>query len=326
MYFGLAVIVLVVGLVRVESVLGATEPALKYSKLPQWRCELSSMYGKIWQKGVTVESTSAKLRDMNKYETSPEFLKLVKSSNDLKFTPRVFAVFKDSRLTTFETSLMHKSKRLSEKLADILTNHQGCSYDEISKIARVQKIFREGSRIETTIDKKLEEELIYCWDNYRKLIGSVIHLSGNDDLETVANLHQTIDIEALNAYAKCHYDVDPAAFESLSHSIASYMITLDHPYLESIPTNNRARCEIQLKELYKVEVYEPCAKLCNLFRPVKKYFSGLSESNIDKMKHLSKLSSKNEILLQFSCNLSSFVYSSLGSRIWHHYLNLKNKL
>lgn len=318
-------LIIIVGLVSIEAMPWKKKPGTVI-KTDQtwWRRELSEMYGKFWRKQTFVESTVIKLNELNLYEQSPEFLLDIEKL-DKSYSLRVRDVFDFAMKISIHSSLLHKPEILSKQLVNLLSNHQGCSSDEISKIERIKGIFRQGSRIEKTLAKKIEQEIIVCWFNYKTLIRAAFHLIGHNDLMMAMHLHNRIDKKSLEAYAEYHYDAKPEAIESLAHSLASYMMSLDHPDLDSISVINSAHDELLLEEIYKIEVQEPCDKLCNLYSPVKRYFSGLTKSTYGERTNFSKDTNIVEIALEFSCDLSSFAYGSLRSKIWQHFMELKRK-
>lgn len=288
----------------------------------KWRLEVSNMYGKVWLSATNVEPTIKKLIEINMYEESLEFLELLETEKQGAFNVRMRSILNDSINVTLETSLLHKTKRLSRKLADILMDTQGCYYDELFKIVRVQRVFRKDSRVEKTFVQKLNEEVMNCWINYRKLIESTIRLIGSKDWTTIKYLFENLDKQSFDAFAKYHYDSDPEVIESLSLSLGSSMFALYHRDLDS---RSSADGELLLQEIFKIEIQEPCAKLCNLLTPIKQYYSSFTESNLAKREYYSYITRTHEKIIEFTCDITSFTYSSLRSRIWEQFSEVKMK-
>lgn len=284
----------------------------------KWRSDISNVFGQFWRKEVDIRRSIDKLNEIVAFEKLPEFYRYVSEEKEY-FSSRIENYFKDSLKVTVETSLLHKSKMLSEKMIDLLMIHIGCSYDEFSKIETVKRIFKPLSRIDKTIDKKLRAELEICGIGAKILVQSTSRLLSKDEIDTVQRLHSRIQKKALDEYVNYQYDADPAAIEFLSHSIAMYLKRLDHPELESIPANNLDQFEILLEEIYKVEVYEPCAKMCNLLKPIRQGVLSLRKTMLGQQTNFQKLPDKLEMTIDFACDLASFAYASIRNRIWYYF-------
>lgn len=293
----------------------------------KWRFEISLMFGTSWRSGRAIISpTVTKLIEMSEYDRTPEFSKALQLYYKKFRFPRIKSYVKDSRRIAIETSLLNKSEHLSTQLIDILTQRIGCSHYEMSKIERARKIFKPKSRISLTINLKLVEEVEFCYDKYRELYESAIGLFGEDVHNIVSKVSKAIDHIALEDYAENHYDARAESIEKLSRDIALYLISINHPDLESISAHNLAENESLLEEIYNIEMRKPCSQICELLNPIRQSISDLRQKTDTGREALNlwPLKDFNDIT-HFSCNLESFAYSSLRSIILQHFLDLVNK-
>lgn len=293
----------------------------------KWRIHNSRMFSKNWKEGVTIRLVLDKLNKMNLFQHTPYFDIAMRARSYGRTSQRFLNYFRDSWKFCVRTTLLRKTKTLPENLFDILSDKNGCSRVELAKMFDVRNIFEPCSLAQLSIDKVMASQARHCHLDYRKSLLAAIRLVGKENTLIMANLMVKLDNRALNDFVRRQYDARPRSIELLSRGIASYLAQLNHPDLSEIGANNLAEFESLLEEVYNIEIKEPARKLCQSTTGIKGYFPWKKHKNLSPIERNKDTKFKKlialENMLDFSCNIASFAYGSMRTRIWEHFFNLK---
>lgn len=256
-----------------------------------------------------ISETSSELSRMIQFENTPEFR--VGLNNIDHDTGRKIEIYLSaSSDIALKTSLLRYSKTTSNNLFDFISNHNGCSHEEISKIATVGEIFEHNTRISIILHMIKQETRSYCLDIYQKLLIRMMNLVGKISYNAVVKLYNLIDWEPADNYSSNLYD--EASIELVSKQIASHLYSLEHPSLDDIESMNQSELGLIIGEIYEVEVQYPVSTLCTLLSPIRQ-----------SMYHMSSSSTPQEKLIHFSCDLASFTAASYKTKILQHFLDIR---
>lgn len=296
-----------------------------YYTIYKWRVDISNMFGRVWGDQTAMHSILARLEKINDFEQKPQFPAELTQVN---ISSRVSNYFHDTTRVSAVTTLLRKTKFLSRNMIEILTGHNGCSYEEMFKYLQLVHLFEDKTRLRLALEMSLPKQMELCWSYYNLIMRRAVMLMSSNELERIGKLPMSIDSKALDDFVKNGLNSDEASIELLASDIAKFILALDHPDLETIEPNKVTETQQIVSELYKIELQDLYTKFCDLVEPVDQYFSGLEDLvRMDRIK-LAPTSDKIvgwRMQVQFGCNIASVAYSSLSSKIWKHFVELKAK-
>lgn len=282
-----------------------------------WLEDNSKFFSPDWTRVVPYpKEVLAELDKMSLFQQTPFFEISMMTLPRAGLPERVVKYFEYSYRLHRQTSLLRKAKTLTENLIDILSaKHNGCSWDEISKVSNVQDIFERRSLIKISFDMVELEKTIRCFKDYARGLEGVSVLASRENVAIIDNLITKIDPKILQKFTLNPYDPNQGSIEMISDGIAKYMIQLEHPNLEEIPQTNLAETLSLLEQIFNSEIKEPASQLCHLTSGILGYFP---KERFDDLFFAGELDRVNalEKRIEFSCDLASFPYASIRTRIW----------
>lgn len=294
-------------------------PSRQQHEYDKWASEVKKIFGPHYGVSLRVQGLIQKLQYIHRIETSANLYGLIDRFSYDAQTTAVRRYIYDSAAFVERTTILRKPQTLAQNLLEILRKSNGCSGREFSTFNKVLKLFGLRSKIGIALKIIRDQELHNCWGQFDVIFNSAINLMGQNQLVSAANLSLRIKHKPLEDFATNNYDADPDSIEHVSRDIASYIISLDHPELETTSLDNLAKIQSLLEEIYNIEVREPSARFCSLSNPIKRYFEGVKQLDISINPMMVTRISGFSILIKFYCNLGSFAFASIKSRIWEHF-------
>lgn len=270
-----------------------------------WKKDVWSLYAETNRKMAYTLATLNKLGRMEQFEQNPEFNAGLRVMNLNRYPDKILHYLRARSYIVEETSLLRKSINLSQNLSSIITNHNGCSIEEISKIGRVAEIFGNQSRIGFVFQSLKDRTKLYCWDDYKNMLHKTADLFGNENLDIVIDISRFVNGKPLVDYSLDRDNAKPSSIAYISEGLVLYLKSLRHPLFEFIDTINRSEIDSVIRGIFEDEILRPSCMYCILLDPIRKYFIH-SNTNITLY----------ERLVDFSCNIALFASS--------HYTTIKS--
>lgn len=283
--------------------------------LMSWKKDIYSLFGKLSSKHPNFGDTIYKLKRIRFYEYGAEF-RLNISSNDFHLYKRfpVIRGYLDALREIPEiTSLMHKTKGVSENLIDILKDQNGCYWEEFSKIYKLSLLFRDGSRMRKLLRNVNDKRKSYCWQNITISLTKRTNLIGKESFDTILKLIDYINMKRLADYAKNQDNPDQVSIESTSRGLAIYLDSINHPLLEYAELDSFSKLKSTIEEIYEIEIQNASSVFCRLLGSIRRNVSHLgNDKDIEDYRKL----------VDFSCNLASLSISHIVPIIARHFLDI----
>lgn len=280
-----------------------------------WKDDVHRLFGKKWEKNPKIPETLFRLENMKNCEHTDQFRSSL--GDVISGAPRLQNYLTSSIRIPSETTLLRKTKTVSENLIDIFSNHNGCSSDEISKIVNLARIFKTKSRINKVLVNLEELTIAHCRENYQNLMNKTTKLIGKAYLSILLKLSKFVNTQQLTDFVTNRDYASKTSIDSVSNGLALYLSSIDNPSIEDIESQDLIQVESTIADLYDIEIRIPVATLCNLLNPIRKAFSHIDIGTREDMMPLYLQ------LVEFSCSLASLAPTSIKSRIVQHFLNIR---
>lgn len=283
-----------------------------------WRMDLQSLFGVIWSKKPVIKDALSKLERVKLFEQSPRFQLAFEDELVFNRSGRVRHYFLSAYNVTMETTLLRKTKSVSHNMIEIISNHNGCGLDEITKIDNLAKLFRQNSRVNKILSNAKHGTLHYCRDFFIAFMDKMHNLIGLIDLEAVYKLNQCISMAQYEdrVYLNAQHDESRAPSDSVSKGLASYLNSLNHPQLDDIDSKDFNQIESIVAEMFETEILYPVSVFCLTLNPIKQYLNQLNPTVAASVNDY-------DALIDMSCNLAT---SSIRSATMQEFLKIRLNL
>lgn len=287
----------------------------------KWRDDVYELFGVNKKKSNHIPTLLFKLKRIRSYEQTSDFHGQIKPVFESGRSYRVIQYVASSGIIPLETSLLRKTSSVSSNLIDLISQHNGCASDEISKIDRLSKLFVNHSRISLTFSRVKDKTLSFCLSTCKQMLMLLLKLIGKQNFDTVVKLTQFLN---WNSWADNRignvYNQSVALIDLVAKGVASYLNTIEHPDLENIAATNSTPIESIIGDLYQIEVLNPATVFCMVLNPIRQKLPVLRGMN---PKTPPTKGIRYEKLIDSSCNLASFGFDKLRSRMLYHLLKIR---
>lgn len=287
--------------------------SLENYKLNDWKADVVNLTVKIRLKKGDIWEAIKMLQRMKDFELEPELSAPLEDIESIKRSRQIGNYLNSTYKIVKKTTLLHKSKSISDNLLDIVLYHNGCTHRDLSNIEQVAEIFRHQTHIYQVLHSLNDRTISYCWKNYNNLVSKIGNLLSDDNFDGLLQLSKSIKIiESANIESKTKISI-----ESLSKEIALHLSRIENSPLEDIDTWNISEIESTIEHLYETEIYNPSSVYCSLVKPVVGIIS-------DFLKYRRPVSSRYEDpTAEFTCRIETLPFAEIIPRIVKHFLNIR---
>lgn len=297
----------------------AAKPAKKYD-LAKWKLDVWHLFDRGPKKPTftRVKYMLTHLDRMNSFEHSDIFKQTV-GSRRMKRIENYIITTKD---IVRETTLLRKSKFITENLIDIFSNHIGCSKGEIFLLDKLGDIYGPQSRVNMAIQSLKSKTISQCWDSHKDLMLKTLNLVGKDIYSALDTLGELVKSSSLADFVSDQGESREKLTTSIGGGIASFFKQMEHPLIEDIEKSESiVEIEAMVKEMYDTEIHYPSTTFCDLLEPAKEHLARLRFMTHPGEKYLKHRRWHEERLVDFSCDLATIEFDSIKWNIMHNFIH-----